>query len=158
MSYQEASPPETKAQRRPSKFTPERVQQIKDLLTRGESCEQIAASIGVTVGTLKVTCSRMGVSLRRPRAVSVRQRVKLLSPRTTPGIARTLSAAGETATFTISMKYKGQERHTALPLTPNMINQLALEALFRDQEIGELAKNLLASVIEKGLFEELLGR
>ena len=31
MSYQQASPPETKAQRRPSKFTPERIQQIKDL-------------------------------------------------------------------------------------------------------------------------------
>ena len=150
MSYQEASPPETKAQRRPSKFTPERIKQIKDLLARGETCEQIAASIGVTVGTLKVTCSRLGVSLRRPR-------VKLLSPRTAPGFARTVSAADETATFTISMKYKGQERHTALPLTPNMISNLALEASFRDQEIGELVNTLLASVIERGLFKELLG-
>src|SRR5262245_47865743 len=96
MSYQEASLLEPKAQRRPSKYTPERIQQIKDLLARGESCEQIAAIIGVTVGSLRVTCSKLGVSLRRPR-------VKLLPP-------RTADAAGEAATPSIIMKYKGQER------------------------------------------------
>lgn len=101
------------------------------------------------MGTLKVTCSRLGISLRRPR-------VKLLPPKTT-GTARTVGAASETATFSICMKYKGQERNSPLPLTPNVINQLALEACFRDQEIGELAKDLLISVIEKGLFQELLG-
>ena len=53
---------------RPSKFTPERVQQIKDLVARGTSCEEIATLIGVTVGTLKVTCSRLGISLRKPRS------------------------------------------------------------------------------------------
>jgi len=150
MSYQEASPPEAKAQRRSGKFTPDRIQQIKALVARGETCKQIAAIIGVTVGTLKVTCSRLGISLRRPR-------VKLLPPRTATGIARTVGAASETATFSICMKYKGQERNSPLPLTPNVINQLALEACFRDQEIGELAKDLLISVIEKGLFQELLG-
>src|SRR5262249_1332862 len=142
MSYQEASLLEPKAQRRPSKYTPERIQQIKDLLARGESCEQIAAIIGVTVGSLRVTCSKLGVSLRRPR-------VKLL-PATT-------GAAGEAATLSIIMKYKGQERNTPLSLTPNIIRQLAFEAALRDQEIGEFTKDLLASVIEKGLLNELLG-
>ena len=104
MSYQEASPPEATAQRRHSKFTPEGIQQIKDdLVARGETCQQIATIIGVTVGTLKVTCSRLGISLRRPR-------VKLLPPKTATGTARTVGAASETATFTIYMKYKGQER------------------------------------------------
>ena len=149
MSYEETSRPEAKARRRGSKFTPERLRQIKDLLARGETCERIAATIGVSVGTLKVTCSRLGISLRRPR-------VKLLPPRTT-GAARTVGAAGDIATFTISMKYKGQERNTALPLTSNMISQLALEASFRDQKIGELAKDLVESVMKNGLFKEVLG-
>jgi hypothetical protein len=149
MSYEETSRPEAKARRRGSKFTPERIRQIKDLLARGETCERIAATIGVSVGTLKVTCSRLGISLRRPR-------VKLLPPRTT-GAARTVGAAGDIATFTISMKYKGQERNTALPLTSNMISQLALEASFRDQKIGELAKDLVESVMKNGLFKEVLG-
>jgi hypothetical protein len=149
MSYEETSRPEAKARRRGSKFTPERIRQITDLFARGETCERIAATIGVSVGTLKVTCSRLGISLRRPR-------VKLLPPRTT-GAARTVGAAGDIATFTISMKYKGQERNTALPLTSNMISQLALEASFRDQKIGELAKDLVESVMKNGLFKEVLG-
>src|SRR5262249_53504495 len=48
------------------KFTPERIQQIKNLLERGKSREEIAELMGVTVGSLQVTCSRLGISLRRP--------------------------------------------------------------------------------------------
>jgi hypothetical protein len=48
------------------KFTPERVQQIRNLVERGKSREEIAELIGVTVGSLQVTCSRLGISLRRP--------------------------------------------------------------------------------------------
>src|SRR3954462_14195146 len=52
---------------RPTKFTPERLQQIRNLVERGESREQIAELLDVTVGSLQVTCSRLGISLRRPR-------------------------------------------------------------------------------------------
>ena len=52
---------------RPIKFTPERMEQIKNLVERGMSREEIAETIGVTLGSLQVTCSRMGISLRRPR-------------------------------------------------------------------------------------------
>lgn len=47
------------------KFTPERLQQIKNLVERGLNREQIAETIGVTVGSLAVTCSRHGISLRQ---------------------------------------------------------------------------------------------
>ena len=47
------------------KFTPERLQQIRNLVERGKSPEEIAGLIGVTVGSLQVTCSRLGISLRR---------------------------------------------------------------------------------------------
>jgi hypothetical protein len=146
MSYQHL--PEAEARERATKFTPERIQQIKALVARGETREQIAAIIGVTVGSLQVTCSRLGISFRRPR-------VKLLRPKT--GTARTLGAVSQTATFTFDMKYKGQQKSTELPLTPDMIGRLALEASFRNQEIGELAKDILVSVFEKGLIQELLG-
>ena len=52
---------------RQTKFTPERISQIVNLVERGKSQEEIAVLVGVTVGTLQVTCSRFGVSLRRPR-------------------------------------------------------------------------------------------
>ena len=149
MSYQEASEAEAKAQRRRRKFTPGRIQQIKDLVARGETREQIAAIIGVTVGSLQVTCSRLGVSLRRPR-------VKLLPPEPAIAPARTVRAAREMATFTLDMKYRGQEHRTEMPITPDVIRQLALEASFRNKEIGELTKEILVSVFEKGLVPKLL--
>src|SRR6478609_814161 len=55
----------TPSRGRQVKFTPERIQQIKNLVERGKSREEIAELIGVTVGFLQVTCSRLGISLRR---------------------------------------------------------------------------------------------
>jgi hypothetical protein len=52
---------------RPIKFTPERIQQIKRLIAQGKSREEVAGVIGVTVGSLQVTCSKLGISLRRAR-------------------------------------------------------------------------------------------
>jgi hypothetical protein len=49
------------------KFTPERLQQIKNLVERGKSRDEIADIVDVTVGSLQVTCSRLGISLRRPK-------------------------------------------------------------------------------------------
>jgi hypothetical protein len=51
---------------RPTRFTPERIQQICNLVERGKSREEIAEIIGVTSGTLQLACSKLGVSLRRP--------------------------------------------------------------------------------------------
>jgi hypothetical protein len=50
---------------RSTKFTPERIQQICNLVERGRSRDEIAEIIGVTTGTLKITCSKLGISLRR---------------------------------------------------------------------------------------------
>src|SRR5499427_2024324 len=47
------------------KFTAERLEQIRNLVERGKSREEIAELIGVTVGSLQVTCSKLGISLRR---------------------------------------------------------------------------------------------
>jgi hypothetical protein len=132
---------------RPSKFTPERVQQIKDLVAQGVSCEEIAALVGVTVGTLKVTCSRLGISLRKPRS-----RTGLLPLRA----ATRVPPPANTATFSICVRYNGKEQSSDLPLTPAMVGQLALEASSRDQKISDLAKDLLQAVAKKGLIDEVL--
>jgi hypothetical protein len=49
-----------------TKFTPEKIQQIINLVERGTSPAEIAEIIGVTLGTLKTTCSKFHISLRRP--------------------------------------------------------------------------------------------
>jgi DNA-binding NarL/FixJ family response regulator len=44
------------------KVTPQRIQQIRNLVERGKSREEIAELIGVTVRSLQVTCSRLEIS------------------------------------------------------------------------------------------------
>src|SRR5262245_42953506 len=52
---------------RATKFTPQTIQKIKEMVPQGLSREEIAQRLGVTVGSLQVTCSKLGISLRRPR-------------------------------------------------------------------------------------------
>jgi hypothetical protein len=46
-------------------FTPEVIEEIKDLVAQGISRDEIASRLGVSVGYLKVTSLRLGISLRR---------------------------------------------------------------------------------------------
>ena len=62
MALQEST---TLAGRPERKFTPANIQKIKDWVAEGISREEIAKSLGATVGSLQVTCSRLGISLRR---------------------------------------------------------------------------------------------
>jgi hypothetical protein len=64
---QEHPPSQQHSHTRKTKFTPENIRQIVNLVERGKSKEQIAEMVGVTVGTLQVTCSKLGISLRPPR-------------------------------------------------------------------------------------------
>jgi hypothetical protein len=48
--------------RRATKFAPENVQKIKDCVAQGLGREEIAKLLDVTVGSLQVTCSRLGIS------------------------------------------------------------------------------------------------
>ena len=118
------------------KFTPERIEQIKNLVERGKRREEIAELIGVTVGSLQVTCSRLGISLRRPR----------LKPVPTPPSKP--AKAADVARFAISMRYRGEERTTELPLTQDMITQLAVEAAFRGVPICDLIGDLLMGTLQ----------
>src|SRR5262245_53856622 len=123
------------------KFTPERIQQIRNLVERGKSREEIAELIGVTVGSLKVTCSRLGISLRRvvfsngapikgqPQQNS--QSGPLEQPQaTTPHAERARTDEMGLANLALRMKYRGDERTSELPLTQDMIRQLAFDAQF----------------------------
>ena len=62
MTMTNASPP---ARGRRIKFTPQVIEQIKGFVAVGISRDEIANRVGVTVGSLQVTCSRLGISLRQ---------------------------------------------------------------------------------------------
>src|SRR6516225_8148587 len=125
------------------KFTPERLQQIRNLVERGKSREEIAELIGVTVGSLQVTCSRLGISLRRvvfDNGMGLLRRVPLppisgqpqqnsqsgpveQPQATTPHEERARTDEMGLANLALRMKYRGHERTKELPLTQDMIGQ-----------------------------------
>jgi hypothetical protein len=114
------------------------------------SCEEIAAVVGVTVGTLKVTSSKLGISLRRPKWRSGNGLVPLR--------AVTRVAGANSARFTIIVRHHGEERRTEVPLTTAMIGRLALEASSQDLSINEFARNLVLDVARKQLIGRVLER
>src|SRR3954452_20079842 len=67
MSLQEAA---SQGGRRATKFCPANVQKIKDWVAEGISREEMAERLDVTLGSLQVTCSRLGISLRRRHVVN----------------------------------------------------------------------------------------
>ena len=183
---------------RPTKFTPENVQQIRNLVEQGKSRVEIAELIGVTVGSLQVTCSRLGVSLRRPifntgtgllrraapgpngtanhHADDANKGVILQPTKERPEQnsqsapveqaqpptphqegAKRMNEVG-LANFAIRMRYKGEERTIELPLTHDMIRQLAFEAELRNMRIGELIGELMVGMLKKDLFQAVLPR
>jgi Helix-turn-helix domain of resolvase len=169
---------------RPLKFTPERVEQISNLVERGKSRVEIAEIIGVTTGTLQVTCSKLGISLRRPTfnvgtGLLLRQKPhrhqngspnqsssqqesegrctkgsQLVSERPRSGEAPA-GALKDAAVFAFRMQYKGQEQSTNLSLDEEMIGQLAMEAEIRGMRIGELLAALIPEIVKKDLFQLL---
>src|SRR5262245_13690319 len=173
-----------------TKFTPERIRQIKNLVQQGTSREKIAELIGCTVGSLQVTCSRLGVSLRRPKldigaGLSRRDggiaghsptRGDVLPPQLTKEAQeKSTSASVEqgqvstghqaamkrtcdvgTASFAIKMQYRGQERTTQLPLTQDVVRQLAFEAEFRNMRIGEFVGDVIVAMLKKDLLQTVL--
>ena len=50
-----------------TRFTPEAVAQILSLVAQGVSSAEIASHVGCTLGTLRVRCSQLGISLRHNR-------------------------------------------------------------------------------------------
>jgi hypothetical protein len=172
------------------KFTPERIQQIRNLVERGKSRDEIAELIGVTVGSLQVTCLRLGISLRqvvfdngmgllRRGGPHSHTRTSTYTPSRGGGVPlppineqpqqnsqsgpaeqrhqeRAIKNEVDLANLALRMQYRGDERITELPLTQDMICQLAFEAQFRDVSIGELIGELIIVIMKKDLFQHVL--
>ena len=60
--------------------------------------------------------------------------------------------------FSLRMQYRGEERTTEIPLTQDMMGQLAIEAWLRDMKIGEVVSEVIIGVIKGDLFQSVLDR
>src|SRR5262245_55035132 len=130
---------------RASKFTPQTIQNIKEMVAQGLSREEIAQRLDVTVGSLQVTCSKLGVSLRRPHMrypsyeVSLIEKGSLLKVK----IAITIQRGDLLRTFDV-------------PLSNKVIGELALLASLREVGLVKLIAQILSGAVDKGLVEKTL--
>jgi hypothetical protein len=149
MTMTNASPP---ASGRRVKFTPQVIENIKDFLVEGISRDEIANRLGVTVGSLQVTCSRLGISLRRIISPNgSRRHVRIAHVGEQKEVSQPEACAAPVCEFAITMRYRGKEQTANIPLSSAEIEVLALEATSRDLGIAELIGQILAAAINKDM-------
>jgi hypothetical protein len=139
------------------KFTPERFEQIRNLVERGMSREQIAETIGVTVGSLQVTCSRHAISLKRPKlnnGVAHAPRSHNGTPAQN-GVAHAPRSHNDTpaqerrAQLALQLRYRGIDRVVELSLPEGVLAWLVIEAHFRNVSISDLTAKLIVAGLER---------
>ena len=114
MSLQETP---IRAGRRASKFSPANIERIKDFVAQGVNREKIAEHLGVTVGSLQVTCSRLGISLRKPNGCSY-SRMSRPVPLGSSADGKHIGMASATPPkFETVLHYRGATQTAILPLT-----------------------------------------
>jgi hypothetical protein len=168
-----SSPSKAPGGRRATKFTPEAIEKIKDLVAQGVNRDEIANLLDVTVGSLQVTCSRLGISLRR-RSLQNRSAPRTLDPRgrtiPAPGsigfahvrerkteeVPQTAAHTAPLARFAITVRHQGREVATDVPLTSRDIEKLALKALAQDIGIAELLGQILVAAIKNDILKGIL--
>jgi len=151
------------------KFTPQAIEKIKAFVAEGISRDEIANRLGVTVGSLQVTCSRLGISLRRIILSNGSHHTPDVRGRTIPtpcsgGIAHVqeqkvpepAARAAPVAEFAITMRHNGKETAADIPLPSGAIGLLALEAMSRDLDIAGLIRQVLVAAINKDMIHKIL--
>jgi len=167
MTMAHAAPP---ARGRRVKFTPQVIEQVKQFVAAGISRDEIANRIGVTVGSLQVTCSRLGISLRRINLSNGSHHTLEVRGSTIPapcsvGVAhmreqREVSQPGTRAApvvqFAITIRCHHKEKTSDIPLPSPAIAVLALEATSRNLNIVDLMGQVLVAAINKDMIHNIL--
>ena len=165
MTTPNASP---SAKGRRFKFTPQAIENIKEFVEQGISRDEIANRLGVTVGSLQVTCSRLGISLRRSHSSLRRHTADVRGRIPAPGsvgiahtreqkeVSQPAARSAPLATFVVTIRHRGKEQTSEIPLPSPAIEVLALEAMSRDLDIAELIGQVLVTAINKDMIQKIL--
>ena len=128
-------------------------------MAQGISKEEIAKFLDVTVGSLQVTCSRLGISLRRHNDAArtrVESRAFVSNGRVYAGhLQRELDSR---ARFQLVLQSQGKEVTTELAIAASDVGRLGLEASAQDLGLADLMSQVLTQALKKGLIQEILGK
>jgi len=144
---------------RARKYTPDNIQKIKDWVAEGISREEIAKSLDVSVGSLQVTCSRLGISLRIPKMFERRRRVVSYPyiPNHAP-MSGHIGPKPQHPRFQIVVKRNGLVLCvTDVPLMGSDVVRLGIEAMAQNLGMGQLLTQAVTTAIKKNMIQEILG-
>ena len=121
-------------------------------MAQGLDREEIAKLLDVTVGSLQVTCSRLGISLRRPHMrypsydrLKTQLQLRMVEKGSRPQ-----------GKFAITTHRKDNVRAVDVPLSVEAIGQLGLYASLRDMGLVELIAQVLGEAVKKDLVGKIL--
>jgi hypothetical protein len=135
------------------KLTPAVITKIKSWVDQGLRAEEIARNIGCTVGTLRVRCSQLGISLRsiNGRRVAISwQRPQALA------VSPTSNSESIPNGHRSSEESRAFERSLIVPMSPATIFLLRRRAASRGLSETGLAASLLERIAEDDLYDAVL--
>ena len=152
-AVRENNPPLVKG-RQPTKFTPNNIARIKEWVAQGVCRDDIANRLEVTVNSLQVTCSKLGISLRKRSLANGAIPPVGVVQRSAENIRHVDDSARPKCKLLIQKQ--GKQAEFELPVHQGLMEQLALEASVRGQSVIALIGTIVSQVVRKDLVAELL--
>jgi hypothetical protein len=143
----------TRGRRR--KFTTDNIQKIKDWVAEGISREEIAKLIDVTVGSLQVTCSRLGISLRIPKIFDCSGGARSAPVLRRPTPPNHVPMLGQR--FQVVLERDGARLVTDVPLAGLDIARLGIEASAQNLGMVQLLTQAVITAVKKDMVGGILG-
>jgi Helix-turn-helix domain of resolvase len=141
---------------RPTILTPTALARVRALVNQGMSAAAIADELGCTLGTLRVKCSQLGISLRR-RTLEGRERPEALLSYASRSAAPRCRPA-ELVTPPLGRGALGSGPRVALSIVVPQLtaDQLLHRAALSGVSRATLAAELLSTVTRDNLYDAVL--
>jgi hypothetical protein len=133
------------------KFTPVVIPQISSWVDEGLSALEIAEKIGCTLGTLRVRCSQLGISLRQGQQAPISAVMGSPMP-----VNRRQASEKSLARTRKLVVVDGCEDRLVVPMSQLAIQELRKRAASKGISGLMLAATLLQEIVQDNLYEAVL--
>jgi hypothetical protein len=143
--------------RRATKFAPDNLQRIRELVSQGTPRARIAEILGVSVGSLQVTCSRLGISLRNRNAAN-----ETGVPRTSRAFVphshrQSEQVQGRGVKLEVTLRNGGRQSTTEIPISVHDLTKVVIEASVQGVGMLELISHAVKRALTEGHIPATLG-
>ncbi len=139
------------------KLTPMVIARIQSWIEQGLSADEIARNVGCTIGTLRVRCSQLKISLRHPRHKNG-ARVANAAARQTPGsqLSATDQFRNRSGGGHVAETDHGWKEQLLVPVSEETVHQLQNRAALKGLSDSRLAATLLEKIAQDDLYDAVL--